>query len=532
MIVDPADLPADAVLDADLCIVGGGPAGITIALELMNERFRIVLLESGGVKARGGDQSLNEGISIGAPYYALDACRLRALGGSTNMWGGWCRPLDADDFHAREWIADSGWPFDLTELTSAYRRAQTACGLGPYDYEPARWRDNTRASPVPSDDRAREVIFQIAPVRFGAQHADALRKAANVTLLPGASALTLEMDEAGRNARRIRVGTLPGKTVTIAAGTIVLAAGGLENARLLLASTGHGANGIGNSGDLVGRYFNDHLHVPIGTLHPRHHSMRHRHEARRRAGTTVREGLSLTESARGEERLLGAAVTFHNPDDPHDVLSPALEQSGYRSFVILARAVRDLEWPHDATAHIARTLRNPAHALSMAYRRMSTRAATRLVIGIRAEQAPNYASRVSLDNSTDRYGVRRLRLDWKISDQDLDSIERTQRILATLLAAERVEMIPRDGPLGWANTVAPGAHHIGTTRMHASPQRGVVDAQCRVHGTENLYVAGSSVFPTGGWAPPTLTIVALSLRLATHLKHRLARQGDEAIRPA
>jgi choline dehydrogenase-like flavoprotein len=128
---------------------------------------------------------------------------------------------------------------------------------------------------------------------------------------------------------------------------------------------------------------------------------------------------------------------------------------------------------------------------------------------------------VSLDDATDRFGARRVRLEWRVTQQDLDSLSAAQRLFARSLAATGVEMRPREGDDGWSAHIAPGAHHMGTTRMHRDPRGGVVDEHCRVHGTRNLYVAGSSVFPTGGWVPPTLTILALTLRLADHLAARL-----------
>ena len=522
MLADARAAGPGQVIATDVCIVGGGAAGIALARQLIGHRLRVLLLESGDLQHREATRAFDDVASVGTPYHALDASRVRALGGTTHIWGGWCRPLEEGDFEARAWVPQSRWPFPRAHLDDWYARAHALCGLGPYDYRVTRWaRDPSSRLPTAGDPLVDEMLLQIAPTRFGAAHRGALRDAANVTVMLDAHVLGLMMNAAGTVARGVRIATPAGVRVTVEARVVVLAAGGIENPRLLLASSGDRAGGVGNAHDIVGRYFTDHLHVPIGTIRPQTPAAGRRYQVRRVGDTRLRLGLTLTEAARREYRLLGSAVTLHNTADPHDVLSPGPSTGGYRSLMTLARAMRHGEYPDAPARHLVTVLRHADEALALSYRRLRRPALTCLTIGLRAEQAPDRDSRVTLDEAVDRFGVRRARLAWRVSDRDLDSVARVQALVARSLAPQQVAMFPRDGAGGWLSRLAPGAHHMGTTRMHRDPRAGVVDEHCRVHGTTNVYVAGSSVFPTGGWAPPTLTIVALALRLAEHLAARL-----------
>jgi choline dehydrogenase-like flavoprotein len=227
---------------------------------------------------------------------------------------------------------------------------------------------------------------------------------------------------------------------------------------------------------------------------------------------------------RRRERLLGCALTLHNADDPHDVWAPATQPDGYQSFRVLLKSAWRRERPARLWHHIRTAAAGIDDVARLSYRRVVKPAARTLIVGCRAEQAPNPESRVTLDERRDRLGMPRVRLHWQLAHQDMESFTRAQKIWAGELDRNQVDVVPFcvSGDDRWADRVAAGAHHTGTTRMHRDPQKGVVDEHCRVHGTSNLYAAGSSVFPTAGWAPPTLTIVALALRLADHCRHRLS----------
>lgn len=520
MLRDARRVPADSEIDTDLCIVGSGASGIALALEMIGRRCRVVVLESGDTEPCGAAQALASAVSEGRHYRDLDASRVRALGGTTHVWGGWSRPLDECDFEAREWVPHSGWPFDRAHLDPYYARAHSLCRLGAYEYAADRCSEGGLHRGAPHGD-VEEVMFRIAPTRFGSEHTGILRAAPNVIVMLHANALALTLRGDARTARGVHVATLAGNRFTVAARIVVLAAGGLENPRLLLASSGQGPRGVGNAHDLVGRYFADHLHIPVGSFTPGTLASARRYQVRRCEGVGLRAGLSLTPAARRRERLLGCAITLHNCADPHDLLSPGPTRGGYRSLRVLTYALRRGRLPEGLAGHLGTVMRHADEAFTLSYRKLRPPAPTRMTVGMRAEQSPNPASRIRLDESVDALGARRARLDWRYTEQDLRSVAAAQLLLARSLAPGQLDIFPEDGPDGWARRLAPGAHHLGTTRMHADPRSGVVDPSCRVYDTTNVYVAGGSVFPTGGWAPPTLTIIALAIRLADHLGGQL-----------
>lgn len=525
MLTDARSIPSGHTVRTDVCIVGGGAAGITLAVALANRSVSVTLLESGGAHPDPQSQELNQGAVDGRPYFTLDGCRLRLFGGTTNFWGGWCRPLDEADFDERDWVPHSGWPFAKSDLDPFYARAQAVCRLGPYDYEPGRWHDRGHRSLIETQSRdVTEMVFQINPLRFGRAYRATLQQAGNINLLLHANAMEIETDRSQRTATHIRAGTLAGTRFSVAARTFILAAGGLENPRLLLASRRWSGAGVGNERDLVGRFFSDHLHVPVGRFRPASGTAPF-YRVRRSRDATVRGGLSLTEDVRRRERLLGCAVTLHNPDDPHDVLRPTEMPAAYASLRVLMGAFGQRRSPARLWHHVGNVLRDMSSAASLSYRKIVKPRVRTLVVGCRAEQAPNRDSRVTLDDRTDALGVPRVRLHWQLTAADVESFRQTQRIWARELVGERGQLdgLPPNGSDDWLDGLVAGGHHIGTTRMHKDPRLGVVNEHGRVHGIDNLYVAGSSVFPTAGWAPPTLTIVALALRLADHVQAQTAR---------
>jgi choline dehydrogenase-like flavoprotein len=519
MLLDARSLSSGEVLDTDICIVGAGAAGVTVALALIDWPVRVVIIESGGIGPDIASQRLYVGATTGRAYYPLDACRLRYLGGSTNFWGGWCRPLDAIDFEARPWVPYSGWPLSRQDLDPYYARAHAICRLGPYDYEPDRWRVQGETT-LPSGDATGgiDTMFQIRPTRFGHEYRAALERAHDVRLVLHANAVEIAVDDAQRTAACIHAATLTGVRFSVAAKAFVLSAGGIETPRLLLASRRRVRGGIGNGRDLVGRFFTEHLHAPVALI--ARDRTRHRfYLSHASHGTRVRGAVALSPTAQRRDRLLGCAITLHRARDRQDVLSPAIEPDSCTSARVLLRAFRRRERPEDMARHLWRAAKGSDELLALLYRKTVPRASRELIVGCRAEQAPNPENRVTLDDDLDPFDMPKARVHWQLSPQDLASLGRARQMMASVFAAAalRFRRLPpaRDGE--WPDRIAPAAHHIGTVRMHADAERGVVDAHCRVHGISNLFVAGSAVFPTAGWAPPTLTIVALSIRLADYI---------------
>ena len=525
MIVDARSL-ADGPIECEICIVGGGAAGITLAAELAGLPARVCLLESGGLAHEAGPQSLLRGTLVGSPYPELHETRLAALGGSTALWAGWCRPLDPIDFETREWIPDSGWPFAADELRPFYARAHALCGLGPFDYDVAGWAARTGCEPLPLADVEFEPrMFHISPLVFGAHYRPALARMQNVTTVLHATALRLDTDREGKRVERVRVVTPARRDFAVRARHFVLAAGGIENPRLLLLSGESPERSVGNANGLVGRYFMEHgfinagMYVGGGARQSLafNFPMKVRLENRE---SIVRGAFAPSPALLREHQLLGAAVFFHPAYEAH----PVFDAPEVKAMLEIWDKVRGRAVPGGYARCAARVLRAPWRAAHAIARKALVRG-ERIRWRTRAmfECVPERSNRVTLSPEVDALGRPRARVHWRPADGDLASAKRVHALLDAALRRAgigRFESRLADDT-DWRAAVECGKHHMGTTRMHSSPSHGVVDADCRVHGVDNLYVAGSSVFPTGGFANPTLTIVALAVRLAAHLRGRL-----------
>ena len=477
MFTDARDVPDGATLAADVCIVGAGAAGITIARALSSRTRRVVVLESGFADPEPATQTLYDGESLGIPYFPLgDAgTRTRQYGGSTNRWNGECRPLVAIDFESRAWIPESGWPFDLEHLAPYYDRAMTVCEIEPL----------TQSTDDPALDGAVEstVIQYSPPTRFGLAAHDELASATATSVLLGANAVDLVMTDSGRAVAHLVVSTIAGGRFSVRANAFVLATGGIENARLLLASDGQ-RGGIGNARDRVGRTFMEHLYLDDAAriaLHPRF-GVRYGRD-QQIGGQRVRHVLALSDATQRDEELPGAAF-------------------------VVTGAAQPVRWIGKVRHGVRRAI-------------AAVRSGSTLSVKHIQEQVPNRESRVVLSRQRDRLGSPRADLEWRVSAVDHEAAARSYVVLDRALRRAGIGRVV-DTRLGdgceWPSGLRGARHHMGTTRMHRDPARGVVDADCRVHGVANLYVAGSSVFPTSGTANPTLTIVALALRLADHLE--------------
>lgn len=504
MLIDARQLANGSELASDVCIVGAGAAGITIARELVATPLTVCLLESGGFEPHRDIQALCQGENVGLPYYPLDANRWRAFGGTTGLWAGWCRPLDDIDFAHRPWVPHSGWPLAKADLLPFYARAHTLCELGPLSYDPEDWEEHYHLSrlPLAGTDVVTRIYQLSPPTRFGVAYRDVVARAANVQAVLHANVVQVEATESATAVNRLHVTTRGGARLTARARYYVLAAGGIENARLLLVSDTPQAAGLGNTYDLVGRYFMEHLHFSNGAIRfvqAQAASLALYVRATRRAVAR----LFPSEAAQEREGLLNCGFTL-TPTYWSDRLglTATLQRvaGGGRRF-------RQLLGRDDAPVQLPwRTRRVELHHT--------------------LEQAPNPESRVTLSDERDVFGVRRIRLDWRTSTLERYTAERVPRLLGDAFAHAglgRLDTAPAFD--AWPPPPLQGlrGHHLGTTRMHADPRCGVVDPQGRVHGIANLYVTGSSVFPTAGAGTPTLTIVALALRLADRLKGLAAR---------
>jgi choline dehydrogenase-like flavoprotein len=524
LIFDSRTLPVDTVIETDLCMVGAGAAGITLAREFLHQPFRVYLLECGGLRPDRDTQSVFAGTSIGLPYFDLEETRQGCYGGTTSIWTGWCRPLDPIDFEARPWVPHSGWPFNRAHLEPFYRRAQEVCQLGPRGYEAETWEGNG-AHPLPlAPDLIRSEIFQFsAPTRFGRVYRDEIARAGNIHTLLHAHAIELVTMEASGAVSAVRVATLEGRRFRVRARVFVLAAGGIENPRLLLLSRRGRSAGLGNG--LVGRFFMDHPYVNSGWhLLPRRARLdfyRIRRVTNFGARGKVIRVFTFPEAVLRRERLVNVAVFYR----PVYHAYPVFGSEAMRSLGHLLNAARGRS-AHHLKRDLPVVAGNLDQVILAAFQRVLPLIfpPDRLPLRAFAEPVPNPESRITLGEDRDPLGRRRVLLDWKLSPLELHSVARAHQLLDQALrrAGEGQLETSLVQEAVWPSSLSSGRHHIGTTRMHDDPRFGVVDAHCRVHGVPNLFIAGSSVFPTAGYANPTLTIVALALRLAGHLTRVMA----------
>ncbi|HEX4077863.1 MAG TPA: GMC family oxidoreductase [Rhizomicrobium sp.] len=494
--MDARSVPAGSTIETDLAIIGGGPAGISLALALAGQPIRMLLLESGGMHFDAATQRLYEGAETGVRYIPLEATRLRYLGGCSNHWGGWCRPLDPVDFEKREWWPYSGWPFARSAIEPYYARAQALVEAGPFVYDNSRkWTDALGAPVRLEAGGLYTTWFQfskqrgsVLPTHFGERYADELKRIDALDVFLNANVTGLRLASNGSQLDRLDVATLAGNRFAVKPKFAVVATGGIETPRLLLASSDVMPHGVGNANDLVGRFFADHP-IPGQT-----------------ATLVIFDGriapyYQLIQSAQG--------TNFRAAFAPGDAFRRARGVPG-----ALATVEGEVQLDGIGQAALAET------AGAFGIDASSMRAFT---LGCGMELAPDPERRLTLAGEKDALGMPRLKLDMRVSDEDFAHYRNTLKELGRQLLAARTGMIRllHRSRAEWLSVLDWGNHHMGTTRMHDDPRQGVVDANLKVHGVGNLYIAGSAAFPTYGASNPTLNLIALVLRLADHLKGRL-----------
>jgi choline dehydrogenase-like flavoprotein len=513
--LDARELPTGTVVETDVCIVGAGAAGITIARELAGSRFRVCLLESGGLDYDPQVQDMYKGSNIGRDYYDLDVCRLRYFGGTTNHWAGWCRPLEAIDFEKRSWIPHSGWPFGFGEIEPYYPRAYEICQVpSPEVVEKITAAQVTRGdSPVSDDGRVVTLTAQFSPpTRFGEVYRSELRAASGVSVYLNANVVNIDMNDVARSVVGLDVATLDGNSFRITGRHFILAAGGIENPRLMLACNKVQTAGIGNRYDLVGRFFMEHPEPPTGLFMPtRPHDPKWAayDKSHREASREPLRLMSLHPSILEREQLLNSAVGLGHG-----------RSEAWAAARRLILAFKKREMPEQFASDLYSVISDLDGFANDAYYKFhgaKTDSADVFSIDSYCQQAPNPDSRVTLAAERDALGLPRANLDWRLTELDRHTVRRTLEIVGAELGRLGLGRVKVDFE-DWPDDFLKGNHHIGTTRMSDDPKLGVVDASCRVHDIQNLFIAGSSVFPTAGSAAPTLTIVAMALRLAEHLK--------------
>lgn len=477
MFVGPDFLQRDDL--PPVVIVGSGPAGMTLGISLAERGISSLILEAGEDDFDPDVQDAYVGATTGDPYFDLHATRLRQFGGSSNHWGGWCRPLDTRDFEPVSALGVPGWPIARSDLDPYGPRAREFLEIA-----------ETSDQPVGGDIFEADFVFS-PPVYFGQKYEAVVRSSPDLHVALRTSVTAL-LAEDGRIAG-LAIVDAQGEARTIAPRIVVVACGGIENSRLLLWSNEVSPQRVVAAPDALGRYWMEHPHEDVGFA-----------VLNRQLHINPRGPVSTYSIGIKPERLiefgaLNAVLRFLYVD------LQEIERRVERGVCSLAPELVD----------VANTVANTGVRCGQKVRAVW-------------EQAPDATNRIELSEvERDRFGIPRTHLFWRKTEQDYRTAKVAFELVGTylvsngmgLLQAERHLIEMGDYPVGGGMA---GHHHMGGTRMSVSPREGVVDENLRIHGLTNGYVAGSSVFVRSGHANPTYTIVQLSLRLADHLAAELS----------
>jgi len=506
----------------DVCVVGAGPAGLALARSLAARGVDVLLVESGGLNGEGRAGHLDESTIVGRPYNYPVSGRARGFGGSTSLWAGQCVELRPHDLQLRPWVAHSGWPIRHEDLRPYLARAaallEVADRLPVDEVREARGIAGRSFGPA-----CEEFATVFAPrLDLGERFRGDIGRSTRVVCLLHATAVALHRDRDRRRVERLTVSTTDGQRASISAAAFVLCAGGVENARLLLAAADEGI-APGDRYGQVGRYLQEHpsaMTVRMTTTDTR--SLLANFDLAVHRGLRYWPKLATTPFIEHEVEIAAASASLEI-------------EWGQPEAVLAARAlvqhVRRRRAP--ARSVVGDAFRRLPHILSASYRAAGAQRGwpaarpVRMGLRVQVEQEPNPASRVTLGRDRDALGTPRAQVDWRLSSLDARTLGTATRLFASALSGSGLAAMSHVHPSRGAlpDVVDEAYHPSGTTRMSETERSGAVDARLRVHGTANLFACGSSVFPTVGYANPTQTLCALALRLADHLVERVVTGG-------
>jgi len=509
---------------ARICVIGSGIVGLSFISEYLQiDPIEIIVLESGDLYPSVKKDNLNKVINTGEAQSGIKGSRARVFGGTSTLWGGQITPLLPIDFQERAWVKSSGWPFQYDSLLPFYKRAAINLGINEHNFDEDIWApENNFKQQINPESLILTYSKWTPSPNFSKTFKKKLKKTKHFTVLYNATVVNIELNDAKTATTSVSVKNEYGLSGSVSADYFIIACGGIENARILLASNDRCAEGIGNKNDLVGRCFQEHASVYGGRLEPiDFKKFKALFSSYFKGNQIYLPKLQLSPQHQSAEKILNTSgnIEVQYLEGSAIALKQLFNDTKARSF------------DQDTIKAFIDVIKNPLDAFNLVFsyamqRRMYfPRNATYFLLAF-CETEANVNSRITLSNETDDMGMSKAVIDWQLSDST-----RQTMLVYMQRASEELER------LGIANTIIKPSlfehtdewkshiygihHHIGTTRMHEDPTQGVVDGDCKVHGINNLYIAGNSVFPTSGAANPTYTAIALVIKLADHLKNKI-----------
>lgn len=552
MFIDAQTLEDETTFSSDIAVVGAGPAGIVLALELAKAGYEVALIESGSLQFSAKTQNLGEASHFDPQFHApMSECTRRQVGGTSTIWGGRCLPYDPVDFDRRSYIPNSDWPIGYEEIAGYFQRACDYFLCGKSEFQIENIPNIQQKSIVPGLPDAEVLTSTLErwslPTNFGKEYFNALKQSQNIKLLYNLTCTEIDTNEQGTQVELLNAKTLGGKTIRVKSQKYVLAGGALNTTRLLLASDRRHPGGIGNHSGLLGKFYMGHLSGDIAVIHfttpPQDTVFGFDRDPEK---IYLRRRFSFTREFLHEQQLpnivawLGAPK-FGDPAHQNGVLSSAylaLNMPVLRNYLTstaMRKAAIGEEDRGIDRAHVMNVLKDFKQAITFVprfgYGRYIAKrkipalfvysAANEYPLHYHSEQVPNPNSTVNLSDDRDELGMRRLNINLQFAQQDIDSVVKAHSYWDRYLRKHEcgyLKYVTDDLEASVWTQAGDGFHQVGTTRMSEHPNTGVVGTNCNIHGVDNLFVASSSIFVTSGQANSTFTIVSFALRLADHLK--------------
>lgn len=529
MLIDSRTETLPNNLKSEVCILGCGVAGTVLALKLKEKYRDIAIIEAGSENYDPESQIIYRPNSSPENYSNPEYNRLRMLGGSSNHWENNTSPFNPIDFEKRDWVEHSGWPINFNDIAPYYDEAAIYCGAGTDGYKTKTWEQKLNQRNITDGSSKIETaisIFSSPPVRFFERYGEQLIKSENVKIFKNANVVDIEFDDSTKKVTGIYFETSTNKKHYIESNLVIMCFGGIENARMLLHFNQRNKNEIGNKFDNVGRFFMDHPVVEAAHFFPNDMKQYQFYSDNHLNNRFITAYLQLQEKTLKKHKL-------------KNIRMPLIPRTNYylsdgiSSFHILKNSFGESELPEHFGTHILNFIQDIDMVAEGVSRKQFEHKLfshaddiTGFMIYMMIEQSPDRNNRIKLSNNKDKFGVPKIDIDWKLSNKDKENTWKVLELVAQDLGERslgRLKILKEREARIWGEHIGFGYHHMGTTRMSEHYSDGVVDKNQKVFGTKNLYIAGSSVFPTGSHVPPTLTIVATTIRLANHLSNMETR---------